>query len=234
MNFCIICISCGVTKFVTYELPPEHKYVCGQCAPKGGCDPDPLLNRVPSAKHLSIDIEGFGWDDQRGREWVPAGFQVKILRQNYRVPEWVQDPRLCNRILESHGQYPVRGETWRRIIHLRYRMFWSSRDIAADLELSLDSVKGTLKKLNRRARNFHRKQSERESEIEHAATLFGAGSSVRAVSKQLGISVGKAWQLRVHFKGPSPDSICGDVLHDDFPQAQLSPPLESIPPELHV
>jgi transposase len=193
------------------------------------------LNRVPAAKHLGIDIEGFGWDDQRGREWVPYGFQMtKPRRPHKAIPEWVLDTAHCRRVVENHPQFPVLGETWRKIIYWHYQLQWSSQEIADQLDLSLNSVKSTLKRLNQRARKFDMKVASREQEVAQATSLYIQGFSVRDVSRALGVSVGKAWRLRVHFNGLRSNPICEAAISDDFPQAQLSPPLESILPELHV
>jgi len=173
--------------------------------------PGPFWRVCMNSEDL-VPIEGFGHDKKRNRTYVPEGYQTRTPRRREKlVPDWVYNPKRRNAVLDSHPQAEYMKDTWSQVLYCFYNRRLTAQETADELDMTCSAIKSVIRKLKRRAERLDAKFAAKEAELSHASQLYAEGASVRHVSRQLGVSVGKACRLRsVHLKGIAPNPICGE------------------------
>lgn len=83
---------------------------------------------------------------------VGSGFHVtKPLRPRRRLPEWVANDKMMDRVLRSHPQAHMRFARWKRIVYLYFRLNIPAREIAEELDMTTKAVERVIAQLRRRA-----------------------------------------------------------------------------------
>lgn len=193
----VVCRDCGLV--VVRMMYPGHQASIEWLCPD--CDPDKGEDIEPHQSNWMKTEREFGYDKQREREWLPPGFQERIPRRiEIAIPVWVTDKELFEKVMFSHPQSRRYAAKWTAIAYFYFNIRYSVESIAEELELEVDTVKGVIRHLQKRAERLATKEQKKADELMRAKEVLAQGLSVRAMAKALNCSVGKAHALARHSK----------------------------------
>jgi hypothetical protein len=169
---------------------PPTEWFCPDCDPDNGEDVEPH-----QSNWMKTSPE-FAYDAQRGREWLPRGFQECGPRQLPRkVPEWVANRTLFEKIIKSHAQSLRYQEKWAKIAYYYFSLGYPTDFIASEMEIKTNAVKSVIKKLRKRAERLAAKEQKKAAEVMRAKELLRQDNSEWQIAKALNCSAGKAHAL---------------------------------------
>jgi transposase len=192
METTVVCRDCGliVVRKMYVGDEPQTEWFCPDCDPDNGEDIE-----LHQSNWMKTSPE-FAYDAQRGREWLPPGFQECGPRQLPReIPDWVANRTLFEKIIKSHAQSQRYAAKWAKIVYYYFSLGYPTDLIASEMGIEISLVKNVIKKLRKRAKRLAAKEQKKAAEVMRAQELLRQGNSERQIAKALNCSAGKAHAL---------------------------------------